>query len=599
MGYWDVDLDVATLREEVLSVILENQPIGIERISKQCRITTYQARRILKMLKDEGLVSATNRGEVLTDRFYETKGSAADDSEVDTRVTVVTTENPDGSTSHGVFKDGFADGEGTLTLKDGTTYEGSWENHKLRYGTVYFPNGNWYRGGFSNNMYSGDGEFHWSNGDLYKGGFSNGLFEGQGMLEAKNGTIYTGEFKDGHYEGQGTIRMENGEEIRALFKEGMPYKNIEIHMPDGRIVTGDYQDWQFVGDISIGYPNGDRYNGAAANYKPNGSGTVVTKEGVSYSGSFADGRPIGKTTKRLKDGTTISGSLNNWDMVGDVDIWYPNGDRYNGPVKNDMPNGKGTYIDGSGNRYSGPFVDGLPHGFFDVLTVGRDKITGDMFELGSMIEAKMELSDGCRYEGEVACCRPDGYGTYYGKDSMTYTGQFRKGEFHGGGVLSLPDMKYEGRFDSGSICGRGTYTFPNGNSVSGCFNGASVRDNGVFIWGTPRPSCLCYNMDIKEGTLTIPGTAEYTGHFELSMPNGKGRLSTNGDVYESDNFRGIAIKGKGTARFKDGAVFEGRFNGLGEAEGVLAVGGKKRKCIIHNGERKTGVGRILHKLFRI
>ena len=74
----------------------------------------------------------------------------------------------------------FNTGHGKLIMRDGSYYEGSFENGEIK----------------------GEGVRYWSHdGKLYRGSFSSGECHGQGVVEYKDGSTYEGQFEHNKREG--------------------------------------------------------------------------------------------------------------------------------------------------------------------------------------------------------------------------------------------------------------------------------------------------------------------------------------------------------------------------------------------------------------
>lgn len=85
------------------------------------------------------------------------------------------------------------DGHGTVTLPDGTVYEGSWVNGKLTgKGRMTFPSGHFYDGDFKNGLKSGNGVYSYSTAgkalfDSYNGEWKHNQMHGSGAFTYSNG----------------------------------------------------------------------------------------------------------------------------------------------------------------------------------------------------------------------------------------------------------------------------------------------------------------------------------------------------------------------------------------------------------------------------
>jgi hypothetical protein len=133
-------------------------------------------------------------------------------------------------------------GEGVLTNEQGT-YEGNFESgHKQGPGTMFYKNGNVFRGSWQYNMFtegemtlddstrldgvwrhhnSGAGTITFPNGDLYQGEWTNFAPHRTGKYILKTGKIYTGELKEGRKHGAGTLQYPNGDIYEGQFVDDL------------------------------------------------------------------------------------------------------------------------------------------------------------------------------------------------------------------------------------------------------------------------------------------------------------------------------------------------------------------------------------------
>lgn len=83
--------------------------------------------------------------------------------------------------------------------------------------TVYYPNGERYRGEWSANKKEGKGTISYKNGNKYEGGFKKGQRHGQGTLwineeeEGKFRVLYTGQWFEGRKQGYGVCVSKSGD----------------------------------------------------------------------------------------------------------------------------------------------------------------------------------------------------------------------------------------------------------------------------------------------------------------------------------------------------------------------------------------------------
>ena len=114
-------------------------------------------------------------------------------------------DNRDIGKYEGEIKNGFPNGQGTMTLPNGNKYVGKWKDG--------FPNG--------------QGTETFSNGGKYVGEWKNGKKHGQGTQTFPDGSKYVGEWKDGLLHGQGTLTFPDGGKYVGEFKDGKRWKGTE------------------------------------------------------------------------------------------------------------------------------------------------------------------------------------------------------------------------------------------------------------------------------------------------------------------------------------------------------------------------------------
>ena len=85
----------------------------------------------------------------------------------------------------GELKSRNPNGYGTLTLPNGTIYEGNWEDGKLS-GKVAlrFSNGDKYVGQIRNGKPNGTGTFTWASGKSYHGKWTKGTYQESGIFKS-------------------------------------------------------------------------------------------------------------------------------------------------------------------------------------------------------------------------------------------------------------------------------------------------------------------------------------------------------------------------------------------------------------------------------
>lgn len=87
----------------------------------------------------------------------------------------------------------------TVKFQDGTVYQGTTENGKLRSGVMHFNNGDTYTGAFKNGHFEGLGTYKSHEGWTFKGQFHHGVAQGNGQLMKKGKVIQSGKYERGVY----------------------------------------------------------------------------------------------------------------------------------------------------------------------------------------------------------------------------------------------------------------------------------------------------------------------------------------------------------------------------------------------------------------
>ena len=110
---------------------------------------------------------------------------------------------PDGNIYKGEIKDSKYNGKGKLILND-AEYEGLFENGEFKNGKLKWNNGYEYEGDFNGFCLNGKGKLINNEGDSYEGDFVNNLFHGNGIYKySKSHDVYEGEFQYGMKKGKG------------------------------------------------------------------------------------------------------------------------------------------------------------------------------------------------------------------------------------------------------------------------------------------------------------------------------------------------------------------------------------------------------------
>jgi len=129
---------------------------------------------------------------------------------------------PNGGSAGGGAK---TDGEGdeTLNLDDGSTYQGQVVDGKRHGQGVWQSRTGQYDGQWKDDMQHGTGSQTWSDGRCYHGQFVQGKFSGKGKMEwhtAKGYLTYDGEYVDDLKEGSGKFSWADGRHYTGEWSKG-------------------------------------------------------------------------------------------------------------------------------------------------------------------------------------------------------------------------------------------------------------------------------------------------------------------------------------------------------------------------------------------
>lgn len=170
----------------------------------------------------------------------------------------------------GEFSDHLRQGQGCLTLLDGTKHEGEWaKDERHGPGTEYWVDGTVINSTYVTGSRSGNVEMLWPDGSNYKGEFDGGRANGEGELTRRDGTVYRGQFRDDCISGEGIMEWRGGVRYFGQFVQNRRDGQGHIEWPTGY--------WS-------------RYSGEWKDSKHHGRGTLVDRNGNCFSGSFIRGR---------------------------------------------------------------------------------------------------------------------------------------------------------------------------------------------------------------------------------------------------------------------------------------------------------------------
>ena len=197
------------------------------------------------------------------------------------------------------------DGPGKYYLKDEKVLvEGNWEDGELKYGRVFYPNGDIYEGEIKDSKYNGKGIFTSFNDNIYDGYFVDGEKTGLGKMTFDDGTIYEGNFNKGEFKGKGKMTWNNGYEYNGEFNGSILSGKGKLSGPNGDIYEGDFENNLFHGNGKYIYKNGNEYEGEFQYGVKKGKGTFIETNKYIFEGNWDNDLPcgVGKVTNWEKNG---------------------------------------------------------------------------------------------------------------------------------------------------------------------------------------------------------------------------------------------------------------------------------------------------------
>ena len=182
-----------------------------------------------------------------------------------------------------------------MEYKDGSVYEGQWENdkrHSEETKNIYtWPNGTTYKGAFNNDKFHGQGAINTPETANFEGKFENGLKKGYGTMTYEDGSVYMGEWKDG-------MRHDSKGEMTWEEKDNENSSYIGSFEKDKRTGEGIY-----LWSKNPAY----EYKGSWLNGLRHGKGTQKYGDGSSYVGMWVEDNRHGKGIYKYKDGSKYEG----------------------------------------------------------------------------------------------------------------------------------------------------------------------------------------------------------------------------------------------------------------------------------------------------
>lgn len=188
----------------------------------------------------------------------------------------------------------------------------------------------------------------------------------------------------------------------------------------------------------------------------------------------------------------------------------------------------GPYVYEGGNTYTGQYKGGLREGLGEETTAEGDGYKGQWLRDMKHGKGRMVLSNGDAYQGDFFENKAQGNGEYvrgFGKDKITYNGEFRAGEQYGYGVETYPGGAcYKGDFVRNMKHGNGEFTFVDQTEYKGEFKNNLANGKGKFLYSDGRYYEGEFKDNLKhgKGTYKMSPQVIYTGDFYKGKRHGKG-----------------------------------------------------------------------------
>lgn len=218
----------------------------------------------------------------------------------------------------GEFYNNKKSGKGTYYFDNGSRIEGIFSNDHFESGTLYYIDGCKYVGAFDARGYEhGYGTLYYPNGDYFKGQWQHGRVNGEGVLYYATGVTYKCRFVDGKEEGtrvydypflkiKYVAEYIDGKQVSAGVYYGYDGKPI-----DANSICVNYTDSAYLGGIKDG--------------KLNGIGIINMKDGRRFVGGFENNTIHGNGTLYYTNGNRLVGKWNQGHISGRAVRYYADG----------------------------------------------------------------------------------------------------------------------------------------------------------------------------------------------------------------------------------------------------------------------------------
>lgn len=192
----------------------------------------------------------------------------------------------------GTMEGGKMEGQGTLSLNN-ETFVGNFKQSEFISGRVNttLKDGTRYDGEWNNAGPEGHGIMTWTSGAVYDGDWRKGKQTGSGTLKYndKGQYTYAGQFLDGKRDGQGVLTSQRGDRYEGEWKDNKLNGLGSFSSATGIKYQGGFADDKMNGFGVMTTPKGSRYEGNWVNGTVDGEGTLVRAGQEQFSGKWSHG----------------------------------------------------------------------------------------------------------------------------------------------------------------------------------------------------------------------------------------------------------------------------------------------------------------------
>lgn len=171
----------------------------------------------------------------------------------------------------GQVKDGKPHGNGKMKDEDGV-FQGTFANGEKVKGALFYKDGSIYDGEWDENVFHGKGKYFENGKIILDGLFKHEMFY-KGKRYYRDRTVYEGEYEDEQPQGHGVIVYPHGKKYEGEFDEGLIVGPGKVTFPSGKTLTCDQFNSKGypIGICHVTYPNGTKetrtYHSTRKSYK--------------------------------------------------------------------------------------------------------------------------------------------------------------------------------------------------------------------------------------------------------------------------------------------------------------------------------------------